>query len=96
MKINKEKLLEIIYIQELGRGRVTGRLWGFVAEVVTIATFLKVYDVPVQTWMIPTAIFCLFFINYGLGLLYDKYFLVHIENTIANSRNKELMEAIKK
>ena len=41
----KNKLMEVIYIQELGRNKVNGRIWGFVSEILILFTFLKVYGI---------------------------------------------------
>lgn len=88
--------MRLIFLSEQGRNKVTGRLWGFAAEILTLFTFLKVYSIDFPIWCVPLFMGLLFILNYFLGVWYDNMKLIHIETELSNDRNPTMRNIEKK
>ena len=90
--MTKRMLVKLLWYFDIGRDRVISRGVGFIIQLLTVITCLKVYEISLSLWQIILMGFAFGLTIIVCGVVYTKLGLFKIEVGLSNEQNELLQE----
>jgi hypothetical protein len=90
------KLIRFFWLQELGHSKVMARVYSPLSQAAMFFTFLKVYGVALNYWLMASLVLAWFLLSALFGFIYTKLDLLKFETELSNENNPMLREIHKK
>lgn len=91
-----KKIIKFIWYQEVGHSKIVGRITGAISQAALMFTFLKVYNISINFWLM-VGLFVIWYISgFVCGVIYIRSNLLKFETELSNDNNPTLKDIHRK